>query len=351
MNRLILMSLFILLFSCHKRNQKSNAIETSNQKSDVITQVMIEDKIENSLILLKKKEVTLESKTKLKNGDSFHFRQSWKNNESFIDSVFFFNEHENMIKAINLREENPFLHKIDFEKETGSKLFLKRINKQNLKALFSPSIYRFEDIESESVDYFQQDSTLFSFTGSTCNCLGENFAVIFHRLTTVDKDGNLYGDRGSIDIYDTNGNIVHSLFNLDVDVKYPVVTNNGKYLMFRYGGWLDEDEIILKEGYRIYDLSSSNELVLDYQIIDSEQLALPIVVGNLLFITIDKPHRKLHHLIYDLENNIKYSKLITFPQSVGIHKRTKEFISLKDYNTQETTKLYYEKYFNKEKIK
>ncbi len=166
------------------------------------------------------------------------------------------------------------------------------------------------------------------------------------------QGGSFLGMSTTILILSNEGQIIHKLNDFSTECYSPSITKDGKYFAYGFGGGNDEEGNTLDSvGYAIIDLKS--EKIIIYENIDKDYYsALPYSYGNLIRINCKKnKYRK--YIVYDFDENKKYSKTYDIRQIPFLKKITKYgFVfeegesSSNQYRTD-----YYNKVFEQEDIK
>lgn len=190
------------------------------------------------------------------------------------------------------------------------------------------SIYRVENVQpKDSSLFFNQklemgDSLDFiphvASSLAAVNENGKTHTVVVYGFVAHNANDTKYSSFTSIKILNSRGEVVHSLYGLDVGYNLPTITENGKYLAFNYGGCMDETENVQSPpGVKIFD-ATSGSLILDFIGEKNEKncCSIEAIEG---FIRLEtkigtNPNSQFVFRFFDLENSIIYSKSIPYQE-------------------------------------
>lgn len=85
---------------------------------------------------------------------------------------------------------------------------------------------------------------------------GDLYALFIYNVITFSKTGEIMGMKGTAEIYDSRGKLVHKLENLDHNIGESSISSDGKFIGMTYGGLLDEDTQLSDPGIKIYDFKA-----------------------------------------------------------------------------------------------
>jgi len=138
-----------------------------------------------------------------------------------------------------------------------------------------------------------------------------NYIIVYHYMMVLSTE-RLYGYATVLHIYNLKGEIHRELISSDVEIEEAYITNDGKYLIYRFGVGLTEADVERSNtGYRIVNLETLDILV-------HEEVETRDAIGMATFndiITVSYKHNKYSNeylaIAFLPENNIKHSIILS----------------------------------------
>ena len=222
-------------------------------------------------------------------------------------------------KTFDISQNNPYGNlPFPFVVKNKEKVYdLSKLPKESYNLFLSDKYVSNEDIKSDSVlvDKILNWAEL-SYENAT-----ENFIVVSYNLAAY-KNNFPVSFKSSLNILDNKGNSVKSLKNLNTETRFPVITQNGKFLLLNYGGELDcSNNELLPRTFKIIDIDSGetiHEETYDFERIkDKKEFGtftsegvIPICINNMFVVVSKCTERKNTYLyqIFDPEKKKIYIK-------------------------------------------
>ncbi len=277
----------------------------------------------------------------------FHFDENEPDSNiiSFIDKA-----NSKVLKAFSLIQFSPYWN-LPFPEYEDIDKKSKSFDLRNCKFDFNeiPGQINFEGIHKSIPDY--------GFTYSALNfSSNHNFVIVYHHLLLY-SDQRRYGYCTTMQIYDSIGNLINKLEASDKEIRDPFITDDGKYIAYRFGIELDDEGITWSDiGYRIIELKTkklvTNKLI-KFSNIDND-LSLSSE-GNLFWVSYTEQNKydSLHVKIYNPGKSECYSALFSKIQIKSLKKITPDGLIFTDNSSDISSKqlITYENGFSKEVIK
>jgi hypothetical protein len=248
--------------------------------------------------------------------ESLRINQPWDGllihwtNKRGDEKVEYYDKKHNLIKTINLWEITPY-------------------TKDNYPLLSDKQVF---NSEYESISRGVQDDTTYDyrkdvteyrtqidvFAQSSGLAPPNKNIIVQFTLIPMHKD-IVIGWNTTLVVFDSTGNEINRLDDVEFDVSYPVCTRDGRYLAFTYGTTMDNDFSFLRksEGIRIYDLSSKDVIYEDmgHRGLSPAYTAFGSTPNGLFFISKTDANRMpsilYTKLIFDCTNRLLFTKSFT----------------------------------------
>ncbi|HAF27645.1 MAG TPA: hypothetical protein DCG75_01235 [Bacteroidales bacterium] len=248
-------------------------------------------------------------------------------NNKLKELVFYDTINNFKIKSIDLTENNPYYKKLKLDNtvktEQSSNLY--NVNEASLNSIILPADRKHYHRTIKEKDIKINQAMIEE--------------IVYHKLKNkvavgytlgLAHDFYMAGVSSEIYIYDYQGNKVNSIINIDVNINRFILTNEGNYLCFSYGVE-DESGIMLKDGFRIYDLKQ-NKLIVDNKIETTiNTIGLYSPVDDLLIVTLNE-FRKQTAIVYDFEKNNIYTRIFSKDEFLKIKSKGKDGYKMVDEN-------------------
>ena len=296
-----------------------------------------------SMTLSSKGDNSRTSKTKTLNEGSeikliFDQTRSFLERVDFIDAVT-----GDLINQFDLVVNNPYNNLAYPEKgktQEGNKVYdLSNFQLEKEQISFFITSQAMKSLEHSKVTYCQSNSTFYK--------AGNKFIVIVYNLMAIGQNGGIVGFRSSAFILDNEGKVVKKFEHLDVGIFQHVLTNDGRFFAFRYGGVLNESGYQqFPESIRGYDIKSG-ELIFEECSVKNESFSSPVIVkgGNKIRISSmiystdnRRPNFKIR--IIDFENKICYSKMYSAGKRDLLKQVTNEALIFRNSDKSESIESY-----------
>lgn len=259
---------------------------------------------------------------------------------NFVDTI------SGHVKSFDIVKGNPFNNlrfKIIGKNEMGNFIF--ELSSDDVLNLI-PSSYR----EGYMIDRRNLPAGNFKYSGTTYPSIykdAKRFLVIGYTFL-VRIEGYAVGTLSSILVFNNFGIRIYQENMINVDVGEVVVTDDGRYLCFDYGGETDEDGSLFHKGYRIIEIKTK-KIIVDQQ---HDNLGSPAIAKNLIITSYDtnEDQRKCIFTIYCPNQKCLYTKGYTLNEMATFTKITQEGIQFYDKDKNITTDLFEGK-FKKETLK
>ena len=184
-------------------------------------------------------------------------------------------------------------------------------------------IWSIDSIElvSKTNHYANNDLTPFLlFSRYLISNQGRNYVAILYELTTLNKSGHNISSHSTILIFDRNGKLVKQTPLWDVNGGRPVISDDGRFVLFQSGGPYEGDdggsEAYLRDALRVYD-TQTNLLYVDDDV-DMEKGA-DLIDGKYFNKAIFHGDRTRDVIVYDFYNKIKYKRKFSFEEMSFYH--------------------------------
>ena len=268
----------------------------------------------------------------------------WDASKRFIEKIHFYKQSD-CTNTFDIRTNNPY-------KDLDAKAIGTNYAEFSLFDLSNSNI---------PANYFsnaleQENNNTLAIATSDMNLYeeGKNFTAVAYNLYASDSKKDVVGIRGSCYVLNAQGQTTTFYDHIDVDIRFPIVTENGKYFGFLYGGVVSEDgKKVHNNGVRIYN-NETNSIIADLKAETSETFMIPIVISN-QFIRVESTVRslvsqskQLHYKfqIVDMTNKVIYEKIIDKKKRNKLHSITDQYLSFKTENGT-IEKLFFEKDFTR----
>jgi len=223
-------------------------------------------------------------------------------------------EDKKIIHKIDIDENNPYNKKYPLIKkgEYNYNLYdLSEVNVNTLKIDRSNYVYK---PELSRIVYGSCVFWLFK---------NENYFILTYRFNYLDgTKEDLIAYSSYLYIYNSKGELIKQIENLSEVMGRPVITENGKYLTYRFGGFLAGSGYTLtKAGYRIIDIEEEKTII-DLNLSNQYTNATTLAEDNMIIIRLNGKNYK--YLVYDFEKKRIYSKVYDKNTMVKIKKITKD---------------------------
>lgn len=233
-----------------------------------------------------------------------------------------------VVSEFDIDNNNPYTKKFPLLKKGKNNHYLYDLSKININNL--------EIDQSEYV--YKPDLNLIKF--GSCGLLifiNDNYSVFNYTLKYLNATKEeVIAYSSYLYIYNSRGMLVKQIENSSEVMGRPVITENGKYLAYRFGGFLAGSGYTLaKAGYRIIDIEK-DKTIIDLNLSDHYKNATPIAENNLIIIRLNGTNYK--YLVYDFDKKRIYSRIYNENAMVKIKKITKDgfILGKKDMLDKET---------------
>jgi hypothetical protein len=146
----------------------------------------------------------------------------------------------------------------------------------------------------------------------------KGYSVISYSFT-ISAEDYAVAVLGSVIVFNKAGKCIYKDKIIDVNINKAVITENGNFLCYSYGGDLDGNGSIIPAGFRIIDIKTK-KILIDRQ---HPSLGSPFVVRNLIvngydeyrdcsmsvFVVFDSDHRSLYTKGYCFGENLDSNQL------------------------------------------
>jgi hypothetical protein len=288
---IIILGLNLLFNNCTNRQisnyDKAGKSETSKEQSSQIKE-------------LQKNNLTSQNqKVNSQKNIIVHFDQ----NKQYYRSIEFKNAIDLKKSSYDIIRNNPYnslkyeVIGTDYE---GNKLY--KLKPEEIKMYYPDPQYtngsmddiQFEFGKAKSICYVYDESQLFT--------------VVSYDFHVFEPNDVLIGVSSTFIVFSDKGEVVQKYENQKTNCFAPVVTNDGKYLCYSFGGNLDSNGKLINEGYKIIDLQINKTLTLNF-IDESFFIQGKSIEHEMLFILLSGDEGKFQYISYNfLGKEIYYSR-------------------------------------------
>jgi hypothetical protein len=252
----------------------------------------------------------------------------------------------NVLRVFDIEKESPFanlpLRAISRENDAGINYAIEENN---------PIKFKTKRLEHVS-DYNAKYVTTYYQAENLHNISNKEHIAIGYCAEFYNKSNQLIGITSEVHILNSQGETVHKLKNIDTEIDYLSVTEDGLYIVFSRGGILNEDEeSIDNDGIDIYEVLT-NRRIINVESANGYTTSIPYVYGNTIFTILAKIDKSMYHFqIYRPKENVMYSrdfsrderaiyKMINEYEYVVINSKTKERTSVRFEKDFLTSKIF-----------
>ncbi len=267
----------------------------------------------------------------------------YKHNENgnYIEGIEFKNLGRNTNSVVlNIFSDNPY-NKLDFPilelDNYGGKIYdLSNANFDRIRTEFSFPNYTL----NHKINSAQSSAYIYS--------KGKKFTTISYTLSFYNQSGHILGIETFIKIFNSKGEIVGKIHDKETGAYITIITEDGNFVLYQYGGEYGCHNEYLEAGFKIYDTNSGKEI---YKIsTDDKTFGNPYTKDGVIILVERAENGAYRHHIYDFNKMIKYEKDFYRghrPKSKDI---TRNSLKYKNKGNEMIT-LFYEKDFKIEKLK
>jgi len=179
-----------------------------------------------------------------------------------------------------------------------------------------------------------------------------NFIIVYHYMMVLSTE-RLYGYATVLHIYNSAGKIHREIISSDVEIEEAYITNDGKYLIYRFGvGLTEADSEMSKTGYRIINIETLDILV--HEEVETRDVIGMATWENILTVSYKYNNDANEYLALAFlpENNLKHSIILSEKNLFRLKEVTSDgFVIHETDHAGEKYVIRFDKEFNTSKIR
>jgi len=232
-------------------------------------------------------------------------KYKFSSTNNYVDMIEFLDESGSVTKRFDLVKHNPF-------NQLGYRVIKKSETNNNVYDL---SGYTLNQIVPDRSNYDNDPGNVeLGEATSFFNVYeGKDYTAILYAFGAYLLPSKTVGYNATVLVFDKTGNQIGKIESINVGVRSPVLTDNGKYLALTYGGPYDASfQYLVKQGFKIYEVTTGKTII-DKKPNNCGVLGPPATQHNMMVFAC---HKKGGHQMYicDINKRMLYSKFYTIEQ-------------------------------------